>query len=149
MFASHVWKNQCYFPSPLMVIETSKIGEQLAYLTKAVEGLTKYIKGLDVQITKLTNIMDNMEKTGSTDYVQIFMKLKIKKSFSQKKETTIKEFQVPAECVIHGYKLKDFRKEAIKDKSKSTLKYSVTYVKLYSQRIDDLKLYVGYQPSKL
>ena len=45
--------------------------------------------------------------------------------------------------------LKNFIIEAIEDKFESPSKFSPTYAKSYTQRIDNLKMPEGYQPSKL
>lgn len=42
--------------------------------------------------------------------------------------------------------MKDYIKNAIKEKFGSTCKSLLTYVKLYSQWIDNLKIYVSHQP---
>ncbi|KAH0706867.1 hypothetical protein KY289_011943 [Solanum tuberosum] len=132
-----------------MVVETSTIEEQLANLTKAVEGLSTYIKGQDVQITKLTNMMENMEKREFTQLSAMLHETQEKIESSAKQETIINEFQVFVEGLIHIDKLKDFIKEAINDKSECTSKFPLTYAKTYSQRIDNLKIHIGYQPPKL
>ncbi|WMV24915.1 hypothetical protein MTR67_018300 [Solanum verrucosum] len=65
------------------------------------------------------------------------------------KQTKIKEIHISAEGLIPIDQLKDFIIEAIEDKCESSSKYSLTYVKSYTQKIDNLKMPKGYQPPKL
>jgi len=65
MFASHVRENQRYSPSPTMVMHamvtnTSSVEEQLVSLTRAIEGLTKYVQDQDAQIVKLIDRVEGM-----------------------------------------------------------------------------------------
>ncbi|WMV51765.1 hypothetical protein MTR67_045150 [Solanum verrucosum] len=57
--------------------------------------------------------------------------------------------QDEGESYVKQTKIKDFIIEAIKDKSESSSKFSPTYVKPYTQRIDNFKMSKGYQPPKL
>ena len=43
-----------------MVTSTSSVEEQLASLTRAIEGLTKYVQDHDAQIVKITDRMEGM-----------------------------------------------------------------------------------------
>ncbi|WMV37542.1 hypothetical protein MTR67_030927 [Solanum verrucosum] len=127
---------------------SSTIEEQLASLTKAIEGLTKYAHEQDAKLSKLTNKMDNMIERNS---IQAHLKLpKVQdEGESCVKQTKIKEIHIFAEGFIPIDQLKDFIIETIEDKSEFSSKFSPTYVKPYTQRIDNLKMPKGYQPPNL
>ncbi|KAH0658817.1 hypothetical protein KY289_027565 [Solanum tuberosum] len=127
---------------------TCTIEERLSSLTKAIEGLTKCAHEQDAKLSKLTNKMDNMiEKISSRESLKL-PRIRDKRE-SCIKQTKIKEIHLSAGGLIPINQLKDFIIEAIEDKSKSPSKFSPTYVKPYTQRIDNLKMPEGYQPSKL
>uniref|UniRef100_M1DU75 Uncharacterized protein n=1 Tax=Solanum tuberosum TaxID=4113 RepID=M1DU75_SOLTU len=65
MFSSHVKENQRYSPPPTMVMHAmvtnaSSVEEQLVSLTRAIEGLTKYVQDQDARIVKLTDRVKGM-----------------------------------------------------------------------------------------
>ena len=93
-------------------------------------------------------MMENTKKRESTQFCEYLHETQEKQESLTKQETITKEFQVSAEGLILIEKSKDFIKETIKDKSKSTYKSSLTYIKSYSQRIEVLKIHAGYQPPK-
>ncbi|KAL0419157.1 UNVERIFIED_CONTAM: hypothetical protein Sradi_1329200 [Sesamum radiatum] len=50
-----------YSVAPVMVTNTTTIEEQLASLTRAIEGLTKHVQEQDAQIARLINKADNVD----------------------------------------------------------------------------------------
>ncbi|WMV56017.1 hypothetical protein MTR67_049402, partial [Solanum verrucosum] len=134
--------------STFQVSKNITIKEQLASLTKAIEGLTKCAHEQNAKLLKLTNKMDNMiERRSSQAPLKLF---KIQdEGESCVKQTNIKEIHISAEGLIPIDQLKDFIIETIEDKSESSSKFSPIYAKPYKQRIDNLKMHEGYQPLKL
>ncbi|KAI3444934.1 hypothetical protein Pfo_001599 [Paulownia fortunei] len=119
---------------------TSNIAsEQIASLMKAIEGLTKHIQEQDSQITKLMNKVDKAN-------VSRVMGKQIEVHDEEKAST--QEFQVSSDGLIPVDQLKKFIMGTIKDKFDGSFKSSFTYAKPYTQRIDNLKMIVGYQPPK-
>ncbi|WMV46788.1 hypothetical protein MTR67_040173 [Solanum verrucosum] len=127
---------------------TSTIEEQLASLTKAIEGLTKCAHEQDAKLLKLTNKMDNMIERRSSQAPLKLYKIQ-DEGESCIKKTKINEIHLSVDGLIPINQLKDFIIEVLEDKSESLSKFSPTYAKPYIQRIDNLKMPNGYQPSKL
>ncbi|WMV29846.1 hypothetical protein MTR67_023231 [Solanum verrucosum] len=92
--------------------------------------------------------MDNMiEIRWNQEYLK-FLKIQ-DEGESCIKQTKIKEIHLSTGGLIPNYQLKEFIIEAIKDKSESPYKFSSTYTKPYTQKIDYFKMPEGYQPPKL
>ncbi|KAI3470776.1 hypothetical protein Pfo_027439 [Paulownia fortunei] len=124
---------------PVMVTNATTLEEQIASLMKAIEGLTKHVQEQDSQITKLMNKVDNVD-------VSRVMGKQVEVHDEEKPST--QEFQVSSDGMIPVDQLKEFIMGTIKDKFDGSSKSSLTYVKPYTQRIDNLKMTVGYQPPK-
>ncbi|KAL0293307.1 UNVERIFIED_CONTAM: hypothetical protein Sradi_6945000 [Sesamum radiatum] len=111
-----------YSVAPVMVTNTTTIEEQLASLTRAIEGLTKHVEEQDVQIARLIN------KAYNVDASHVMGK------------------QVEAHDEVEASTKQHYteRDNKIEGSSKSSL----TYSKPYTPRIDSLKMPMGYQPPK-
>ncbi|KAH7865327.1 hypothetical protein Vadar_005207 [Vaccinium darrowii] len=121
-------------PSTMDVMATgaTTLEEQVAALTKLVEGLTKSVEEKDSEIQSLKNQLESKEEADS----------------SSKKPKEPKEFVLSSSGMIPMDQLKDFILGTIKDKYEQTPKSFSTYVKPYTRRIDLIKMPAGYQPPK-
>ncbi|KAH7865724.1 hypothetical protein Vadar_010358 [Vaccinium darrowii] len=121
-------------PSAMDVMATgaTTLEEQVAALTKLVEGLAKSVEEKDSEIQSLKNQLENKEEADS----------------SNKKPEEPKEFALSSGGLIPMDQLRDFILGTIKDKYEEAPKSSSTYIKPYTRRIDLMKMPVGYQPPK-
>jgi len=122
---------------------SSTIEEQLASLTKAIEGLTKWAHEQDAKLSKLTNRMDDMIERRSSEAPLKLHKIQDERE-SCVKQTKIKEIHLSVEGLISIDQLKDFIIEAIKHKYESSSKFYPTYANPFTKRIDNLKMCEGY-----
>ncbi|KAL0444424.1 UNVERIFIED_CONTAM: hypothetical protein Slati_2165100 [Sesamum latifolium] len=132
----------------VMVINATTIEEQLASLTRAIEGLTKHVQEQDAQIARLIHKADNvdanhiMEKqVEAHDEAEVSTKQRYTEN-----DKSAKELQVSSDGLIPVDQLKEFIKGTIKSKIEGSLKSSLTYSKPYTPRIDSLKMPMGYEP---
>ncbi|KAL0293867.1 UNVERIFIED_CONTAM: hypothetical protein Sradi_6915500 [Sesamum radiatum] len=100
--------------APVVVTNTTTLEEQIANLTRAIEGFVKHVQEQDSQISKL---MNNINSTDASHVVG-------------------KQIKAYDEGIYHG------------DHSKQAWWSSMTYIRPYTQRIDNLKMPIGYQPPK-
>ncbi|KAK4383505.1 hypothetical protein Sango_2768200 [Sesamum angolense] len=112
--------------APIMVTNSTTIEEQLASLTRAIEGLTKHVQEQDAQIARLINKADNVDAShimGKQVVAHDEMEALAKQHYTEKDKNHQKQ-------------------------DRGSSKSSLTYSKPYTPRIDGLKMPMGYQPLK-
>ncbi|KAK4407855.1 hypothetical protein Sango_0366500 [Sesamum angolense] len=124
--------------------------EQLASLTRAIEGFTKHVQEQDAQIARSINKADHVD-------ISHIMKKQVEahdeaetsiKQHYTEKDKSAKEFQISSDGLIPVDQLKEFIEGTIRSKIEGSSKSSLTYSKPYTQRIDNLKMPMSYQPPK-
>ena len=142
--------NLCYSPASPMIMQTmvtaaSSPEEQLANLTKLVEGLTMHVQHQESRIYKL---MDRIEGLLDGDASHAPGKgIEVQEiEDPAKKAPFVKEMPVSSEGMIPLDRLKEFIEGTIKDKYEVSTKSSHMYAKPYIARIDKFNMPAGYQP---
>ncbi|KAL0372527.1 UNVERIFIED_CONTAM: hypothetical protein Scaly_0934300 [Sesamum calycinum] len=139
-----------YSVAPVMVTNTTTIEEQLASLTRAIEGLTKYVQEQDEQIARLINKADNVDAShvmGKQVETHDEVEASAKQHYTER-DKYAKELQISSDRLIPVDQLKEFIEGTIKSKIEGSSKSSLIYSKPYTPRIDSLKMPMGYQPPK-
>ncbi|KAL0288129.1 UNVERIFIED_CONTAM: hypothetical protein Sradi_7105800 [Sesamum radiatum] len=139
-----------YFVAPVMVTNATTKEEQLANLTRAIEGLTKHVQEQDAQIARLINKANNVDAShvmGKQVETHDEVQASAKQHYT-KKDKYAKELQISSDGLIPVDQLKEFIKGTIKSKIEKSSKSSLTYSKPYTPRIDGLKMPMDYQPPK-
>ncbi|KAK4389712.1 hypothetical protein Sango_2308200 [Sesamum angolense] len=139
-----------YSVAPVMVTNATTIEEQLASLTRAIEGLTKHVQEQDAQIARLINKADNVDAShvmGKQVEAHDEVEASVKQHYTER-DKYAKELQVSSDGSIPVDQLKEFIKGTIKSKIEGSSRSSLTYSKPYTPRIDSLKMPMGYQPPK-
>ncbi|KAL0349573.1 UNVERIFIED_CONTAM: hypothetical protein Sradi_4106500 [Sesamum radiatum] len=131
-----------------MVTNATTIEEQLASLTRAIEGLTKHVQEQDAQIARLINKADNTDAChimGKQVETHDEVETPARQQYTEK-DKYAKELQISFDGLISVDQLKEFIEETIRSKIEGSSKSSLTYSKPYTPRIDCLKMPMGYQP---
>ncbi|KAL0316658.1 UNVERIFIED_CONTAM: hypothetical protein Sradi_5544000 [Sesamum radiatum] len=104
--------------APVMVINATTIEEQLADLTRAVEGLMKHVQEQDAQIARLINKADNIDASHVMEkQVEAHdeVGMPIKQHYAEK-DKSAKEFQISSDGLIPVDQLKEFIEGTIRSK---------------------------------
>ncbi|KAK4385954.1 hypothetical protein Sango_2719400 [Sesamum angolense] len=136
--------------APVMIANATTIKEQLANLTRAIEGLTKHIQEQDAQIARLISKADNVVTSyvmGKQVEAHDEVEAPAKQHYTEK-DKSAKELQISSDRLSPVDQLKEFIEGTIKNKIDGSSRSSLTYSKPYTPRIDSLKIPMGYQPPK-
>ncbi|KAL0435057.1 UNVERIFIED_CONTAM: hypothetical protein Sradi_0213600 [Sesamum radiatum] len=136
--------------APVMVTNATTIEEQLASLTRAIEGLTKHVQEQDAQIARLIHKDDTVDARhimGKQVEAHDEAEVSTKQRYTEN-DKSAKELQVSSDGLIPVDQLKEFIEGTIRSKIEGSSKSSLTYSKPYTPRIDSLKMPMGYQPPK-
>ena len=144
--------NQCYSPASPMIMQTmvtaaSSPEEQLANLTKLVEGLTKHVHHQESRVDKFMDRIEGLLDGDASHAPGKGIEVQEIKD-TAKKASFVKEMPVCYEGMIPHDRLKEFIEGTIKDKYEVSTKSSHMYAKPYNARIDNFKMPAGYQPPK-
>ncbi|KAL0350098.1 UNVERIFIED_CONTAM: hypothetical protein Sradi_4159000 [Sesamum radiatum] len=107
-----------YSVAPVMVTNATTIEEQLASLTRAIEGLTKHVQEQDAQIARLINKADNVDAShvmGKQVEAHDEVETSIKQHYTER-DKYAKELQVSSDGLIPMDQLKEFIEGTIKSK---------------------------------
>ncbi|KAL0406144.1 UNVERIFIED_CONTAM: hypothetical protein Slati_3928300 [Sesamum latifolium] len=136
--------------APVMVKNATTIEEQLASLTRAIEGLTKHVQEQDAQISRLINKVDNIDASHIMEkQVEAHdgAEVSTKQCYTEN-DKSAKDLQISSDGLIPMDQLKEFIEGTIRSKIERSSKLSLTYSKSYTPRIDSLKMQMGYQLPK-
>ncbi|KAL0434503.1 UNVERIFIED_CONTAM: hypothetical protein Slati_2784600 [Sesamum latifolium] len=134
--------------APVMVTNATTIEEQLASLTRAIEGLTKHIQEQDAQIARLIHKADNVDAShimGKQVEAHDEAEISTKQRYAEN-DKSAKELQISSDGLIPVDQLREFIERTIRSKIEGSAKSSLTYSKPYTPKIDSLKMPMGYQP---
>ncbi|KAL0416490.1 UNVERIFIED_CONTAM: hypothetical protein Slati_3480900 [Sesamum latifolium] len=136
--------------APVMVINAITIEEQLANLTRAIEGLTKHVQEQDAEIARLIHKADNVDAShimGNQVEAHDEADVSTKQHYAEN-DKSANELQISSDGLIPVDQLREFIEGTIRSKIEGSAKSSLTYSKPYTPRIDSLKIPMGYQPPK-
>ncbi|KAL0290118.1 UNVERIFIED_CONTAM: hypothetical protein Sradi_7057300 [Sesamum radiatum] len=107
-----------------MVTNATTIEEQLASLTRAIEGLTKHVQEQDAQIARLINKADNVDAShvmGKQVEVHDEVEASAKQHYTER-DKYANDLQVSSDGLIPVDQLKEFIKGTIKSKIEGSSK---------------------------
>ncbi|KAL0413582.1 UNVERIFIED_CONTAM: hypothetical protein Sradi_1559900 [Sesamum radiatum] len=133
--------------APVMVTNATTIEEQLASLTRAIEGLTKHVQEQDAQIARLIHKTYNVDAShimGKPVEAHDEAEVSTKQRYTEN-DKSVKELQVSSDGLIPVDQLKEFIEGTIRSKIEGSSKSSLTYSKPYTPRIDNLKMPINHQ----
>ncbi|KAK4394169.1 hypothetical protein Sango_1887700 [Sesamum angolense] len=123
--------------APVIVTNATTTEEQLASLTRAIEGLTKHVQEQDAQIAQLINKADNIDAShvmGKQVEAHDEVEAPAKQHYT-KKDKYIKELQISSDGLIPVDQLKEFIEESIRSKIEGKLKLEQEFLnRFYSTR---------------
>ncbi|KAK4391369.1 hypothetical protein Sango_1914700 [Sesamum angolense] len=123
----------------VMVTNATTIGEQLASLTRAIEGLTKYVQEQDAQIARLINKADNIDAShvmGKQVEANDEVETPIKKHYTEN-DKYAKEIQVSSNGLIPMDQLKEFIEGTIKRSREAQGTYGDHLVKQFVRSLKE------------
>ncbi|KAL2240245.1 UNVERIFIED_CONTAM: hypothetical protein Sindi_0665700 [Sesamum indicum] len=128
--------------APVMLTNATTIEEQLAGVTRAIEGLTKHVQEQDAQIARLINKADNVDISyimGKQVQAHDEAQTSTKQHYTEKDEFG-RSFKFLLTRLIPVDQLKELIEGINRSKIEESSKSSLTYPKPYTQRIDNFRM---------